>query len=230
MDKPRHIELLETLNVFGIRADYMAQFREFLEDEGLPPDQDADEFVLPVLRNLGTHKLKVIRLKPEINGVQTAFGTAYRQLAPVPELAPPQGEDDQWLLRNKVQLNWYPKIQAMKAAGLAGGDGTADLEHGKLGARHVALLDIDHAWLSCCVTRTSVGGTTSTFPVAPSRPYLPTVTGTNSSSPPPCWHWTASPRSRPGRKSPKPCSKNTPNATTASARRVGKSRIWNTPS
>lgn len=146
VDKPRHIELLETLNVFGIHADYMAQFKQFLEDEGLPPDQDAEEIVLPVIRNLGTHKLKIIRLKPEINGVRTEFGTAFRQLAPVPELAPPQGEGDQWLLRNKVQLNWYPKIQAMKAAGLAGGDGTTALEHGKLGDRHVGLLDIDHAW------------------------------------------------------------------------------------
>lgn len=145
-EQPRHIELLETLNVFGIHAGYMAQFKQFLEDEGLPPDQDAEEIVLPVLRNLGTHKLKVIRLKPEINGVQTAFGTAFRQLAPIPELAPPQDEGDLWLLRNKVQLNWYPKIQAMKAAGLAGGDGAAALEHGKLTARHVALLDIDRAW------------------------------------------------------------------------------------
>lgn len=146
VDKPRHIELLETLNVFGIHADYMAQFKQFLEDEGLPPDQDAEEIVLPVLRNLGAHKLKIIRLKREINGVRTEFGTAFRQLAPIPELAPPQGERDLWLLRNKVQLNWYPKIQAMKASGLAGGDGTAALEHGKLTPRHVALLDIDRAW------------------------------------------------------------------------------------
>lgn len=146
VERPRHIDLLETLNVFGIHADYMAQFKQFLEDEGLPPDQDAVEIILPVLRNLGMHKLKVIRLKPEISGVRTEFGTAFRQLAPVPVLAPPQGEADLWLLRNRVQLNWYPKIQAMKARGLAGGDGVAELEHGKLTARHVALLDIDRAW------------------------------------------------------------------------------------
>ena len=88
----------------------------------------------------------MIRLKPVINGVPTSFGTAFRQLAPVPELAPPRGEEDLWLLRNKVQLNWYPKIQAMKAAGLAGGDGVADLERGTLTPRHVALLDLDRAW------------------------------------------------------------------------------------
>lgn len=146
VNKPKHIELLETLNVFGIHADYMAQFKQFLEDEGLPVDQETEELILPVVRNLGTHKLKVIRLKPVINGVPTSFGTAFRQLAPVPELEPPRGEEDLWLLRNKVQLNWYPKIQAMKAAGLAGGDGVADLERGSLTPRHVALLDLDRAW------------------------------------------------------------------------------------
>lgn len=146
VERPRHIDLLETLNVFGIHADYMAQFKQFLEDEGLPPDAEREEIVLPILRNLGTHKLKIIRLKPEINGVPTLFGRAFRALAPVPELAPPSGEQDHWLLRNKVQLNWYPKIQALKAKTLAGGDGESGLDHGKLSRGIVGLLDIDHAW------------------------------------------------------------------------------------
>jgi Type III restriction enzyme, res subunit len=144
--KPRHVELLETLNVFGIHADYMAQFKQFLEDEGLPPDQEREEIVLPIIKNLGVHKLKVIRLKPEINGVQTSFGTAFRQLGPVPELALPKGEPDQWLLRNKVRLNWYPKIQALRARQLLGGDAEIALDHGKLGQRHIALLDLDRAY------------------------------------------------------------------------------------
>lgn len=144
--RPRHIELLETLNVFGIHADYMAQFKQFLEDEGLPVDQETEEVVLPVLRNLGAHKLKVIRLKPEINGIQTSFGTAFRQLAPLPQLAPPRGERDQWLLKNKVQLNWYPKIQALKARGLVGGDGETELDRGTLSRAIVGLLDLDKAW------------------------------------------------------------------------------------
>jgi len=32
---PRHITLLETLNIFAVRADYMAQFRDYLEREGV---------------------------------------------------------------------------------------------------------------------------------------------------------------------------------------------------
>lgn len=144
--KPRHIELLETLNVFGIHADYMAQFKQYLEDEGLPPDQEREEIILPVLRNLGVHKLKVIRLKPEINGERTDFGNAFRKLGPIPQLAPPVGYADLWLIKNKVILNWYPKIQALKGKQLAGGDGESALDRGQLGARHVAMLDLDRAY------------------------------------------------------------------------------------
>jgi hypothetical protein len=42
---PPHIGLLETLNVFGIRANYMAQFRECLKQEGVP---EFEEVIIPV--------------------------------------------------------------------------------------------------------------------------------------------------------------------------------------
>ncbi|WP_460559652.1 DEAD/DEAH box helicase family protein [Halorubrum pallidum] len=35
VDPPSNLPLLETLNVFGVRADYMAQFRDYLSDEGI---------------------------------------------------------------------------------------------------------------------------------------------------------------------------------------------------
>lgn len=34
-DHPAYIKLLETLNIFGIKADYMEKFREYLEKEGI---------------------------------------------------------------------------------------------------------------------------------------------------------------------------------------------------
>ena len=86
---PRHIGVLETLGIFGIHADYMAQFRDFLEEERLPTNDDRIEFLLPVIRNLGTQKLKTIRPRTTINGVSTEFGGAFRKLAPVPTVAPP---------------------------------------------------------------------------------------------------------------------------------------------
>ena len=82
LERPKHIGVLETLGIFGIHADYMAQFRDFLEEEGLPTNDDRIEFLLPVIKNLGTQKLKTVRLKKTINGVSTEFGDAFRKLAP----------------------------------------------------------------------------------------------------------------------------------------------------
>lgn len=41
-----HIRLLETLNVFGVRANYMAQFREYLKQEGI--ETEFEEIRLPI--------------------------------------------------------------------------------------------------------------------------------------------------------------------------------------
>ena len=72
----------------------MAQFRDFLEEEGLPTNDERIEFLLPVIKNLGTQKLKTIRLKKTINGVSTEFGDAFRKLGPVPTLAKPDPAKD----------------------------------------------------------------------------------------------------------------------------------------
>ena len=141
--------MLETLGIFGIHADYMAQFRDFLKEEGLPTNDHRIEFLLPVIKNLGTQKLKTIRLKKTINGVSTEFGDAFRKLAPVPTVAPPDPVSDPsttYLQKNQVVLNWYPKIQAMKSGGLVGGDADAAPNESHLTSRHVAFLDLDRLY------------------------------------------------------------------------------------
>ena len=149
VERPKHIDILETLGIFGIQADYMAQFRDFLNEEGLPTNDDRIEFLLPVIKNLGTQKLKTIRLKETINGVSTEFGDAFRKLAPVPTVAPPDPVNDpstDYLQKNQVVLNWYPKIQAMKSGGLVGGDADAAPNETHLTSRHVAFLDLDRLY------------------------------------------------------------------------------------
>ncbi len=147
--RPEHISVLETLGIFGIHADYMAQFRDFLNDEGLSANDDRTEFLLPVIENLGKQKLKTIRLKRTINGVSTEFGDGFRKIARVPTVAPPDPTADPGtvrLLKNPVRLNWYPKIQAMKSGGLMGGDADAAPNETPLGARHRAFLDYDRLY------------------------------------------------------------------------------------
>ncbi|MCY3944322.1 MAG: hypothetical protein OXG18_11280 [Gemmatimonadetes bacterium] len=147
--RPQHISVLETLGIFGIQADYMVQFRDFLEDEGLPANDDRNEILLPVIENLGRQELKTIRLKKTIGGVSTEFGDAFRKLAPIPTVTPPDPTGDPstlYLQKNQVRLNWYPKIQAMKSGDLIGGDADAPPNETHLEARHVAFLDYDRLY------------------------------------------------------------------------------------
>ncbi len=147
--RPPHIGILESLSIFGIHANYMAQFREFLKDEGLPENDDQLEFLLPVIKNLGTRKLKMVRLKKVINGVTTEFGNAYRMLGPISTLCKPDPESDpatRRLQRNRLELNWYPKIQAMRSAGMAGAELETEPNQAHLTKQHIAFLDMDQLY------------------------------------------------------------------------------------
>lgn len=149
IERPRHITAMETLNIFGIRADYMAEFRKHLEEEGLPSNDDPIEIFLPVIKNLGSRPLKMIRLKKEINGVSTEFGDAFRRLGPIPTVGKPDPDQDQgtvYLQKNQVVLNWYPKIKALHSAGLRGGDDEASPNQAHLSASHVAFVNLDRLY------------------------------------------------------------------------------------
>jgi hypothetical protein len=148
--RPKHIEILETLNIFGIKADYMAQFKAYLEDEGLRADEEQVEILLPVIKNLGRKNLKTIRLKKYIGGTQTRFGDAFREKGPIPTLLPPKPEEEEtqlYLSRNKVIINWYPKIQFMGAPGVLTAGNDVNLEDASFTKSHLPFIDLDTIYL-----------------------------------------------------------------------------------
>jgi len=124
---PRHIGVVETLNVFGIRADYMKQFREYLEEEGVTGEDDYEEFKLPCIRNLGSANLKYPRLKQGIN---------FKKDGPRPSF----GEPDEYLLSRPITVNWYPKIQAMQSRGVETQE-SAEFQTGMLDKGQCAFLN-----------------------------------------------------------------------------------------
>lgn len=131
---PPDIERLETLNVFGVRADYMRQFKEYLEDEGLSANEDRIEYLLPVIKNLGTRKLKIIRLKDGID---------FKQQGPKPTLAMP----DDHLKKNPVILDWYPRIQALASARGHVPLETVERSEGHFTDKHLAFMDMEDVFL-----------------------------------------------------------------------------------
>lgn len=126
---PKHIGVVETLNVFGVRADYMKQFREYLEEEGVKGKDDCAEIKLPCLRNFGSVKLKYPRLKQ---------GVSFKKDAPRPVF----GKPDEYLLSRPIVVNWYPKIEAMRSKG-AGVQVIAAPQRANLGLEQCAFLDYD---------------------------------------------------------------------------------------
>lgn len=67
---PKHIELLETLTIFGVKAQYMEDFKSYLELEGAPTNDNIREFHLPVISRFDavkSKKLHVIKVKNGAN-------------------------------------------------------------------------------------------------------------------------------------------------------------------
>jgi len=129
---PENIPLVETLNVFGVRANYMRQFEEYLQDEGLSPETQKVEFVMPVLSNLGTQKLKVIRVKDSMD---------YKYHGPKPGLDLP----GILLMRKPVSMNWYPRLQALSSLDEPG-EAAVHLNQEKLTPQHIAFLNLDQIY------------------------------------------------------------------------------------
>jgi len=137
-DIPKFIEEIETLNVFGIEADFMERFREFLKEEGLPGNERRRIITIPlnVTYDFGK-KLKMIRPKRK---AEDGGEYDFKKDGPVPTV----GEIPDYMTHNTVVADWYPRIQAMVSRGAAQ---TTQKDKVALRPEHLALLDFDTLYL-----------------------------------------------------------------------------------
>lgn len=121
---PKGLREIETLNVFGVRADYMDAFRKYLEDDGLPANEEVYETInIPTTNLLGTSKLKIVRLKQ---------GYDFKKQVVVHPL--------EMLDQTYVKLDWTPKVESIYSVGSR--VETAVLTHTeKLKEQHLKLLN-----------------------------------------------------------------------------------------
>ena len=107
--QPELIQYVETLNVFGIEADFMERFRKFLEEEELPRNDQKQVFTVPltVTYDFG-QRLKVLRpRKKRGDGREYDFKRdgAVPALTMIPEKIRQKG----------VTIDWYPRIQSLES-------------------------------------------------------------------------------------------------------------------
>ena len=121
---PKGLRSIETLNIFGVRADYMDAFRKYLEDEGLPANEENYTSInIPTVNLLGDAKLKVVRLK---QGYDFKKSIVVNPLDMI---------DSTW-----VKIDWMPKVEAMYSQGTR--VQTAVAEHkDRLKEDHLSLLN-----------------------------------------------------------------------------------------
>jgi hypothetical protein len=127
----RFLPLVETLDVFGVRADYMDQFREYLETEGIQTEPEWEDITvpsLPTLSDLPSKKLKIVRVPENLN---------YKRDAPRPRL----DLEKDYFKRFPVKVDWYPRIEALKATGQTTSALQGTRHEGTLNANHLAFID-----------------------------------------------------------------------------------------
>lgn len=131
--KDPSLYLLETLNVFGVKSDYMARFDEFLKGEGIKKPDDAQEFTIKTTRQLPTTPLIVVRV-PEDRNFKREKKVEFGLPADFPS-------------KRRVTLDWYPRIDARASDGVRISRHDTALHEGKLRDRHLAFMDLDAIWL-----------------------------------------------------------------------------------
>lgn len=135
MNHPEHIELLETLNIFGIRSDYMKEFENYLEEEGVGDDKRREVIFLPTIKlpefdqkNIHLH---VIRPKAEMPDFKKTVRLKLESL--------------EGTLNNKVIADWYPRLQK-RTSREAGAAAAVALNQEALRNEHLAFLPWDTIW------------------------------------------------------------------------------------
>lgn len=119
---------LETLNIFGVRADYMQQFKKYLEAEGLPANDSkwvTVKIPTTIKNDFLSHNLKILQVKE---------GEKFKDKIKLDlELSKIIYNN------NKIDLDWYPKIQ-MLATGKNTTFNTIK-NQGSLSENHLAFID-----------------------------------------------------------------------------------------
>jgi len=144
VERPKYISVLETLNIFGLNANYIDQFRKQLEDEDIPVNEGIAEMALPLkpMSNL-PQDLSIIRVKDTVaNRAIGGAGSAFLELAQQVVLMPPKrlsdAGRDYFCNPARVTVDFYPRIGGFAT------DGNTSLmqsNSAQLTSMHLALLD-----------------------------------------------------------------------------------------
>lgn len=141
--KGLNLELLETLNIFGVRANYMNTFKDYLVEEGIVPFDEILELDFETRANLPASQLKTLALK---DGYKDNQKLGFKRTHyPVLYVVPDQFVDK--IKPAHVVLDLYPRVAAMATKDRTLKN-TEAREQGKLNSQLFTLFDWDRIYLA----------------------------------------------------------------------------------
>jgi hypothetical protein len=109
-----HLDKLEALNIFGVRASYMAAFKDYLREEGITPSDEILELDFPTRANLPAGKLKTLALKDGYKDNQKLGfkRTHFPWLYEIPEQFKGKIKTHTWCLTSTRASKHWPRTRA----------------------------------------------------------------------------------------------------------------------
>ncbi|MDR1842040.1 MAG: DEAD/DEAH box helicase family protein [Holophagales bacterium] len=107
---PENIEMLETLTIFGVKAQYMEDFKRHLEMEDMPADENPREYTLPVISRYNEVKNKRLRV------IKVKDGANFKKQAARLLLGAPDEGFARYLSKNKLLIDCRSRVQTLESA------------------------------------------------------------------------------------------------------------------
>jgi Type III restriction enzyme, res subunit len=143
--KGAHLERLETLNIFGVNAGYMATFKEYLKEEGVTTPDEMIQLDFETRPNMPKGNLKTLALKDgyKDNQIKGFKRTHFPYLYEIP------AEFKDKIKAAHIELDLYPKIEALSTQDKASTNADGNSRNkGKIPSETMALFDFDRIYLA----------------------------------------------------------------------------------
>lgn len=139
-----HLDKLEALNIFGVRANYMATFKDYLKEEGVTPSDEILELDFETRAVLPATKLKTLTLKDGYKDNQKGGfkRTHFPLLYEVP------AEFAGKIKKPHVVLDLYPRVEALSTQDKASAARTDGRHTGMLNPALFPMFDWDRIYLA----------------------------------------------------------------------------------
>lgn len=134
---PKLLKKIETLTIFGVKADYMTHFKDHLQKEDINANDAIREYKLPVINRFSEvkDKLKVIKVKDGID---------YKRQSKRLVVSNPQDSFLESLIRNRVKVDYNASIQSISS--VTEEKKTFKKEENILQEKHLAFIDIEKVY------------------------------------------------------------------------------------